>query len=506
MDEKGQFLMLLQEVKKRLWVHHIIRFIQLGFLCAIGTIFFISIVARYVLVSHLSLWFVSSTTVVTIIILVLILKKRPSTLKAAMLFDNEVKENRVITAFSFIHDTKELTVFQRRDAVLAMKKTKQQVLNKQKVPFQWKELTVALLLLAATVTSFLFPSERMLAASELEKTIEIANEAKEDLKEIAEEEPLTEKVKDLIETLKDEVKESETAEELLETLLDNEKLVDEVKLELQEKEQELKELSDTFQENELQDISNAIDSLDNEALQEALNKLNDLALTDEQKQALVNMHEQLTGKEMGNAEDLSPEELAEMLEELAEKLTELLEAGLDLETIIAMQNNLQAVANNVNANLGKAGLPSKPSLSFADSNSSGQSNSDQEGTGDGEGQSEGSGNGNSNGNGNGSGQGGNGTGAGSGNGAGTGQGSRELVTIPERIDGKTNLETDGGELGTGTSEKQQSNAPVLKGSTRPYQEVIGQYEESYRESMDRMQLPRHLEGVVRDYFTELNQE
>jgi len=34
--------------------------------------------------------------------------------------------------------------------------------------------------------------------------------------------------------------------------------------------------------------------------------------------------------------------------------------------------------------------------------------------------------------------------------------------------------------------------------------VYGQYEQSYRESVERMDLPGYLEDVVKDYFSELN--
>lgn len=95
---------------------------------------------------------------------------------------------------------------------------------------------------------------------------------------------------------------------------------------------------------------------------------------------------------------------------------------------------------------------------------------------------------------------------GSGSGAGFGQGSREL-TIPEKIDGEESAENDFGQLGEGNGEQQlASKAPVLKGTLRSYEEVYGNYERTYRESVERMDLPAYLEDAVKEYFSDLNPE
>ena len=98
-----------------------------------------------------------------------------------------------------------------------------------------------------------------------------------------------------------------------------------------------------------------------------------------------------------------------------------------------------------------------------------------------------------------------GSGNGIGSGAGLGQGSRELLTIPEKTVGKENKEIDGGQLGEGTAvEQSEGSGPVLKGTIRPYEEVFGEYEKSYRESSDRYQLPGNLEKIVQSYFTTID--
>ncbi|HWJ76600.1 MAG TPA: hypothetical protein VNR61_00800, partial [Niallia sp.] len=132
-----------------------------------------------------------------------------------------------------------------------------------------------------------------------------------------------------------------------------------------------------------------------------------------------------------------------------------------------------------------------------------KSNGDNSGSG-GNGSGQGNGNGSGQGNGTGSGK-GNGQGNGSGgSGAGLGSGSRELLTIPEKVNGKQNQEVDTGKLGEGKQgELQEGEGPVLKGSITPYEQVFSKYEKAYRESTARYNLPKDLENIVKNYFTDI---
>ncbi|MEH7106932.1 hypothetical protein V7083_04040, partial [Bacillus sp. JJ1764] len=70
---------------------------------------------------------------------------------------------------------------------------------------------------------------------------------------------------------------------------------------------------------------------------------------------------------------------------------------------------------------------------------------------------------------------------------------------------KTNLETDSGNLGQGSPSQQFSgNGPVLRGQIRSYQEVYGQYMDTYWNSTDRVTLPSDLEEIVKSYFTTID--
>ena len=79
------------------------------------------------------------------------------------------------------------------------------------------------------------------------------------------------------------------------------------------------------------------------------------------------------------------------------------------------------------------------------------------------------------------------------------------MTVPDRIGGQNNQSVENGPLGQGSGEQEISGqSPAVRGSARPYSEVYGEYEQAYRESVDRMALPGNLENVVKNYFSELN--
>lgn len=47
---------------------------------------------------------------------------------------------------------------------------------------------------------------------------------------------------------------------------------------------------------------------------------------------------------------------------------------------------------------------------------------------------------------------------------------------------------------------------MTKGSVRPYEDVIGEYEEKYLQSTERLQLPKDLQNVVESYFSSIQSE
>lgn len=102
------------------------------------------------------------------------------------------------------------------------------------------------------------------------------------------------------------------------------------------------------------------------------------------------------------------------------------------------------------------------------------------------------------------GSGGTGGSGGRGGGAGLGVGGRSLLSVPNRIGGSSETTIDSGPLGEGeNAADEKAPVPVTKGTVKPYDEVIREYEKSYMESSERMQLPKDLQEVVESYFTSI---
>ena len=291
-------------------------------------------------------------------------------------------------------------------------------------------------------------------------------------------------------------------------------MIDDLKKEVAE----LEKKSETKEtKKQLQELQNKLDEIDTseEALREVVKKQKELKLQ-EQK---LKEKEALAKQESGEAgEGLTAKE-QQQLEELME-----------------LQKELASTANNTQTALGKLGKPISFDLqnaiasevgsesTEADSNeennsNGGQSDSASEGEGqqgdsqgnnsagqNGQGQGQGTGTGNG-----GTGQ-GTGTGSGSsgmsqGSGAGQGQGSRDLLSVPERVGGSSETTADGGPLSEGTAVgEQKGSVPVTKGTIRPYEEVIGDYKDSYLKSSERMQLPKDLQDIVQSYFSSIESE
>ena len=304
-----------------------------------------------------------------------------------------------------------------------------------------------------------------------------------------------------------------------------------------EKEQDVidkleKEVAKLEKKKQLQELSNKLKDteISEEALREVVKKQKELKL---QEQKLKEKESALEQGGSEGSDGLTEEEQAQ-LKELMELQNELASTAnstqsalsklgkpisFDLQNAIASElgsqskneaSNNGSTSNNQNNNQSKNQNGSQQQGNGKNSNQQGQNGQGQgnKGSGQGQGSNGSSGSGQGSGSGNGGGQGsGSGKGAGQGTGgggAGLGQGSRNLLSIPERIGGGSEPTVDGGPLNEGEPiGEQKGPVPVTKGTIRPYEEVIGQYKESYIESSDRIQLPKDLQDIVQSYFSSI---
>ena len=276
---------------------------------------------------------------------------------------------------------------------------------------------------------------------------------------------------------------------------------------------------------QLQELQNKLNELDTseEALREVVKKQKELKLQEQKLKEKQDLAKQDSGE---GAEGLTAEE-QKQLEELMELQKELANTANSTQTALSklgkpisfdLQNAIASEFGSGSTEDGSSGEQSDTSSENEEQQNSNEGNksSEQSGQGQSQGQNQGQGNGSQGqnqgqGQGNGAGSGnGQGTGTGNGNGgsgAGLGQGSRDMLSIPERVGGSSETTADGGPLGEGTAVGEQKGpVPVTKGTIRPYEEVIGNYKDSYLKSSERMQLPKDLQDIVQSYFSSIESE
>ncbi|WP_273716731.1 hypothetical protein, partial [Alkalihalobacillus pseudalcaliphilus] len=526
MNNRTRMLQFLKPLKRRLLWLHTSSYVGRFFFYAVLMSLALTVVSRFIVIPFLYRYFFIAYVLTFIVVVVIAVKRKPTVALMIHKFDEWVGEERVTTAYSFIEKEQTIANLQREDTFKRMQKQQNVVISNQKMTWSYSKIVMSICAAILIFFSFLIPSETMLSAKVKEEEQKIIDEVKDKMEELADEDS------NELDDLKNQLDELETADEVLDELLVAEQKLEDLKQELLQKEQELQALLEN--EQNFQDLDEALQSEDLNQLNQALEELKG------SPELLQKLQDGLLDNRV-NVDGLSEEELNELLEQLKDALEEGMQLGDEVAELRELQEGLQELALSQQRSMSQAGIGSQRRLSFERSqsegtastqpgNSSENSNGQSEGTdnngnaGNGESlngdRSEGNGSGDG-GQSNGAGQGGSGTGSGngsgsgagtgsgtgqggSGSGAGIGEGSRELLTVPERIGGEGDVEQDLTELGEGEGTTQETNqAPTLKGEVRSYQEVIGQYEQIYRESVERNTLPSHLEEMIEKYFSEL---
>lgn len=527
MIEIKQFLKLLTVCKRKLLIEHFSSYFHMGLLLVGVATVLTAAIARVIPVMYVYQSILILAGAIMLLTIITAYFKKPGNSNAAVLFDRYVAEDRVKTALSHLKDESVFSQLQRRDALAHMKKSLPEIEKSRMKLFYWKKLLISLFLFILAGLSMIFPNDVMETAKQQEADKKIAEEAKKEIEKFVDDETVSEQM----EELKKETEDINKSEALLAKLLQKEAGLEEIKQDARTDEQRLKKLAEGL--NEFDELQDALNEVDSEKMKQALEQLSDKlpTLSEPQQQDLEKLLSDVTGEKANDISEMSEEEMEELLAALEEQLGNLIENAESLNQLAISQEQLQQLATSLNQSMTNAGISNSGKLSFASQNANNQGNKEQSnneqtssgnngnsngqaqdgqgqgpgnGNGSGSGTGNGSGSGSGSGSGNGNGRGGNG--AGSGAGAGFGQGSREL-TIPEKIEGEESVESDFGKLGEGSGEEQMApEAPVLKGNVRSYEEVYRNYERTYRESVERMDLPAYLEEAVKDYFSELNPE
>ncbi|MGE7661876.1 hypothetical protein ACQKL6_09140 [Peribacillus sp. NPDC097197] len=499
-----QFLKLIKPVKRQLFMQHVMREGQLLLLAVSAWTTLLFFMARIVVIPFVFRYFFIGIICLLAFFVYRIIKGKPGNKTAALLFNQYVPDDRVVTGFAFLGEIGELKSLQLRDAIHHMKIHQEEALRRKKVWVHPKWLTLALCLAIGGSLLAILPNQKMDQARQAEKEVKLVEEVKKELDEKVKEikDP---DVKKTLKDVKEKVALEKEAEKALEALAKQSSELQLKEKKQREKQESLETWKDQSKKTGLTELSKALEQKDMRLVEKELKELNERwdELSKEQKQALESYTEQelpLTEEQL----DALMQQLEEAMEsgELAKQLASanqaVRQAGSQLQNKMSQDGIPSSQTAFSNSDGTQGNQPANQPLGQPSSTPNGQPNANsgnnpgsQKGQGQGQGQ----------------GQGASGTGGGKGGTkGGAGQGSREMLTIPEKTDGKQNMETDNGKLGEGSGEQEEAEGPVLRGNLRNYEEVYQQYEESYRKSTDRLRLPSDLNDIVKNYFNNLDPE
>jgi hypothetical protein len=474
MNGKARLFTYVKAALKRLRFEQFVYTGQTGLFIAVLLAVLVIAASRLFVLPHYKAFALGAaglTIVVTIIYLVI---KRSRLIEAIRRLDRYMPDNLLLTAMGIdekdTHLASALIHVAESEVAAAFEDFK----KRRKAYLNGKMLVGIIGLGVVLVMLLLLPSEAQLEAVAIVKEQEIIKEMKQDVQELIAKETLPDMKKELQE-LAEKLQQAETSEVALNELVKKQK-------EMRLKEQRLAERKEHSAQSE--DASDTWTETEEKEL-DALGKMSDELAKNAGKAHTALNH-------IGKAPSLPA--LAN-----AENPPSAIEEGKTDPSTEASGGEDQSDGNGQVGGEQQAGMGNKavPGESQEEGQEQGQGQSQGQAQGGDTGQSEeqGLGQGQSQGQGSASEAGGSGVGKGS--------GGRNLLSIPyHRIGEKGDPSVVDGNLGEGEFiEERETEGPVERGTVRPYQEVVGQYKESYLQSTDRMKLPPDLQHILSDYFS-----
>ncbi|HEX7064597.1 MAG TPA: hypothetical protein VF199_05965 [Bacillales bacterium] len=541
MNDQRLFFSFLKVMRRKLWLERAVSLFYIVLPITVGAVVAWVLLGRFIVILHLDVKVWMTSALGLLVWFAVALYKRPSWKEAARHYDSYGLDDRVVTMLGFLDDDSEMIRLQRKDAIRAMKDALSDVKARQLRWFYWKQAVLVFAVGIMVAFGLAYPNDVMEKAAQMEKENQIVTEKKQEVKQFVKEQKdeVKPKAKEELEALKKEVAKARKAGEMMDEMLEAEAKLAELRKQAKASQDKLRRMESGLESAGLHGMASALRQRDRAALAKALQaKLK--GLSEAEKKQLMEKLQKLAkaagaGVGSGKQEEAAGEKSRAALEK---KLAEMMKAAGGLQALADAQRKLQEMAKGLNRKMAAAGLAQPGKLAFGGGGGSMPAGSGQPGAGGsgkggaggkksgsgktgsgsgGEGSGSGAGGasggkgrgGSGSGSGSGSGTGGTGSGVAPGNGAGFGVGSRELLTVPKNLEGQENREVDTGKLGEGKSTKQVApQSPILPGQVRQYEQVYGEYQSSYRQSMERMNLPGHLQSVVKNYFSELepNQE
>lgn len=460
---------------------------------------------------------------------------RPGNLKVFKVADSLGLKERLITAYELREDRHPLSRIQRYDALKAVSKADFKSLYAIRFPKYQGLASLALALLIAM--SFAIPAPSREKAAGIESLLadikKQAEKVDQERKELSKKANLSDKelreVNKKIDQLLKELKDSRTESEALKALSKTKHELEALKN--KELNDDLRKLGEKLSENPLtRDFGQSLQNGNMAEMRDRLSKLNEKlkTLNANQKKELAEAFKN-AAKEIANNKDLAQNlanlgqalasgnlgSISDQLADINSTLSEMAESDSELADAIQQLSNSMDEARNQIASRSSGG--NKSAQTSAQGNSGQQANTPGNGSTEGNGNQKGQGNSN----GSKSQKGGGGAGNQSSNGdlgySGdeTGGGAKkpgekkskdyESIYVPRRLGGDAEeSQIKGRKNNSGTSQWQQaSNAPVEKGDTVPYDQVLGNYRNEAMSGLQDNSIPPVMKDIVRDYFSSL---
>ncbi|MEA4849523.1 MAG: hypothetical protein VB106_20020 [Clostridiaceae bacterium] len=517
-----ELIKIIRRIRDRLHAASIINNMILGLAAALCLGIGVVISSRFVPVYNVYLTILKISAGTVLAAFLYSAFRTPRNAYAALKADSMGLQERTVTALELVGNQSDFAVLEKNDALVHLKDMD----YKKKIPLKPNKryLLICLILTAALALSGFIPNPMAGRAEELHKIKEKITEQQKKADKLAEkvknnpklsEEQKKELEKKLAE-LKQELSTAKDEKEINKALGRAEKKLEYIKDKYGSGE-DLKKITEVLSKNEMtKALADMIKNGDEKAFKENIKKMaEDLKkLSAEEKQKLaeelsklaqeIKNNPELSGAFAGLAEKLASGELGDVsreLSELGQSISELMEDESIRNAISELEKELGA------ANAGQDGGGHQGQGNTPGGNGQQGQGNQPGGSGQGAGQGSGAGSGTNMGNegqtpippGN--------SGISKKDGSVKKDGEYEKIFTPQTLGGEGEASNLSGKKGTGGTVEQviTDKSQTVRGTSVPYDQIIGQYKDKAMESMNTSDIPPGMKDMVKEYFTSLEE-
>ena len=530
---------LLSPLKSAVIKNNLINFLIAALFLSIAADTAVTLISKFVLIYNRNTILIVLPLLLFVLAFILAFALVPSTEKLCLMADKLGFDERCVTAYELLSRGKnaEMEMLEVTDTIDRLRKTDVEEKYKPKI-WLWM-LKASGLLFVVFVLCYVLPSPKQAELDEQREVHEKAVNEYEKVEKAAEnlnlDKQAEKEVKRELKSLKKRIAKAKTTQEAVSEIRETQQQLKQI----EKSNSSAKELSEALKENEntralgealqsgnlaqtkqqLQMLNNAISGMSQQQLSQLAKQMSQTAQklqNDDQAKELLN---QLSDKLQN---DPNMQDISDLINQLDKTLEQQAQNNADLKQALQEVNNaLENSANSMqgkpqtnqqNGQQGQNGQSGQQGQNGQDGQNGQQGQQGQNGQNGQSGQQGQSGQSGQNGQQGQSGQSGqngqqgqNGQSEGGG-GSGRGSGHIENENIYTQLNGKnsTDVQLSGKENENGGYTKGEETGDGPAGELVPYGSVVEQYSAEALEDVNNSDLPSGMEGIVKDYFTDLN--